>query len=177
MEATAADIAAYAAMLVSSVSAVAAWQAMRHAKRQADLADAAVRQAKDSDHSASVLHFTSRFLDLVRGGMRFDDKEWTTQYRGLLHTEFYFFDNGWLPRFMFELWMVDLVNCYRLFPDAWPSHQAHMGLYSVDNDEMVGFFTGLVEIAHRDFIEVPERYAAVRAHVQCHPIYSSRVTE
>ena len=174
MDVSAADIAAFVALLVSSVSAVAAWQAMKHAKRQADLAGVAVDQARESGHSASVMHFTSRHFDLVRNGHRFEDTEWATQYWWLLDTEFYFFDNGWLPRFIFELWMVDLVRCYRLLPEALPSHKKHIARYSERDRELPTFFDGLMEIAQSDPVDAGERYFAIRAYVHRYPIYASR---
>jgi len=98
---------------------------MRQAKRQADLPEAAVRHAHESGYSTTVGYFWNWFFELVRGGMCFDDPDWTEQYWRLQHMEFYYFGNGWLPHFIYELWVMDLVECYRTIPAALPSHNTY----------------------------------------------------
>ena len=56
--------------------------------------------------------------------MDYNDPAWRRAMWGLLSTEFYFYDEGWLPRFPFHLWIVELViNVYQNIPEAWSPHE------------------------------------------------------
>jgi hypothetical protein len=109
-------------------------------RRQADVAVAQAELSAGTGQSATVIHFTSRFFDLIRDGMRFESDEWRYQYWSLHASEFYFFHNGWLPRVMYESWMVELVNkCYRAQPQAWSWHRAFWNVTSsTHNPEVAG---------------------------------------
>ena len=61
----------------------------------------------------ATIHFTSRFMDLVRDGKaieKIDDPDWSYRFWTLISTEFYFFHHQMLPHFMFKLWMYDLCE-------------------------------------------------------------------
>jgi hypothetical protein len=154
------------AVVTSAVSALIAWGAKKQTHRQADMAVAQVELSAQTGQSATVIHFTSRFFDLIRDGMRFDNDEWRYQYWSLHATEFYFFHNGWLPRFIYELWVVELVNrCYRAQPKAWSWHRTYLNLYSISYYEMGEFFSGLHEIAMHTYETERDRNAEITTYV------------
>ncbi|BCJ77356.1 hypothetical protein CS0771_69000 [Catellatospora sp. IY07-71] len=171
-----ADIVAYVALLLSVVSVVVTWRATQHAKRQADIAEASSELARESGHTSAVIHFTAQFLDLTASGIRFDDEEWSARFWRLQHMEFYFYDNGWLPRFIYELWMARLVGLYRKYPAAVPGQLKHLNDYSMNSDDIVDFFSGLHELAISEFAAEGERYAAVRSYVRSRELYTSRAS-
>jgi hypothetical protein len=80
--------AAYGALLLSGFSLVFAGRSVKETRRQADLAERNIDHAREAGHGATVTHFTSRFFDLITGGMKFDDPDWTYQYWSLHATEF-----------------------------------------------------------------------------------------
>jgi hypothetical protein len=153
--------AAYGALLFSAFSVILAARSAKEARRQADVAERATEHAQQSGAGAIVIHFTSRFFDLMRGGPRFDDPDWEYQFWSLQDIEFYFFDHGWLPRFIYELWMVDLVAGYRTFPQTGRSHQQHLERLAANYPDMVRFFAHLAEVAATDFDSERERNRAV----------------
>jgi len=163
---TANGLAAIAAVIFSAVSAFIAHRAATQARRQADVAAEQSRMSAQTSQSVNVTHFTSRFFDLIRDGMRFSSPEWTYQYWSLHATEFYFFHNGWLPRFIYQLWMVELVNrVLRNNPEVCAAHLEYLDLYSVSYGEMREFFGGLHEIARREHESVQARNAEITAYV------------
>src|SRR5215470_3439002 len=86
--------------------------AVRAARDQATAAIGANQFARQVGQGEAVIHFTGRFFDLMSGGTRFGDQAWEYRFWSLHATEFYFFDNGWVPRFMYQLWMVELASLY-----------------------------------------------------------------
>jgi hypothetical protein len=161
--------AAYGALLASAVSVVLAARSARETRRQADLAEHAILHAKQSGQAATVIHFTSRFFDIMKDGDHFDDRAWAYQFWSLQATEYYFFDNGWLPSFMYELWMVELVAGYRTDPAVWPSHKQYLNRYSSNYPTMLTFFTGLAEIAEQNFATDHDRNATITGYVAAWP--------
>jgi hypothetical protein len=161
--------AAYGALLASAVSVVLAARSTREAHRQADLAEHAIDHARQAGQAATVIHFTSRFFDLMKDGDHFDDRAWAYQFWSLQATEFYFFDNAWLPSFMYELWMVELVAGYCADPAVWPSHKQYLNRYSANYPTMLKFFTGLAEIAEAEIATDHERNATITAYVAAWP--------
>lgn len=79
---------------------------------QADKAEQANQYARQLGQSEAVIHFTARFFDLMREGALFTNQRWTYQFWSLQATEFYFFDQKWLPLFMYRLWMIELGAMY-----------------------------------------------------------------
>ena len=153
----AAALAAWVAVLVSLVTAAVS---VRHSSRIATRALADTYQGRQID---AIIHFTSRYLDLAEGGERFDNEHWLAQYWGLLATEFYFFENGWLPVFMFQLWMIELVSRgYDSSPDIWASHERHLKrFYAVNYSRMYDFFSGLHQLSQSQFPGTAERNRAI----------------
>jgi hypothetical protein len=132
----------------------------RHSSRLATRALADAYQGRQID---AIIHFTSRYLDLAKDGERFDDEDWLAQYWGLLATEFYFFENGWLPPFMFQLWMIELVSRgYDSSPEIWASHERHLErFYAVNYERMYKFFWGLHQLSQDQFTKTAERNRAI----------------
>jgi hypothetical protein len=168
--------AAYGALLASAVSVVLAARSTREAHRQADLAEHAIAHAKQSGQVATVIHFTSRFFDLMKEGEHFEDRDWTYQFWSLQATEYYFFDNAWLPSFMYELWMVEMVAAYCADPAVWRSHEQYLTRYSSNYPTMLSFFTGLAEIATQSFESDHDRNATITGYVAAWPSRSASVS-
>jgi hypothetical protein len=157
--------AAYGALLVSAFSVILAARSAKAARRHADAAERATEHAQQSGAGATVIHFTNRFFDLMRNGPHFDDPDWEYQFWSLLDIEFYFFDHGWLPSFIYELWMVDLVAGYRTFPQASRSHQQHLDRLAANYPDMIRFFAHLADLAVDDFDSERERNRAISRSV------------
>ncbi len=84
----------------------------------------------------AVMHFTSRFFDLMKNGepvKRFQDADWAYQFWSLHATEFYFFQHSVLPVFMYSLWMIDLAKLYcgAEGEKARSSHVQYLNTYSI----------------------------------------------
>lgn len=152
-------------VLVSMASAGFTYRSAKEAKRQGDVAERAVSHAQQAAQSAAVIHFTDRFFDLMRSGPNFENKDWAYQYWSLQATEFYFFDNNWLPQFMYELWMVELVHTYRTYPPSRASHQKYVTRYALSYPEMTTFFDGLRQISRREFSGDVVRHKAITDYV------------
>ena len=120
---------------------------MRHALQ-------ASRMARTVARGNAVMNFTNRYFDLVKDGDPKDmlgDPKWDYQYWSLHATEFYFFDHGMLPTFMYSLWMIELAALYigpggQLIRD---SHSDHLRRYSASYSQMLEFFNDLYEEARR----------------------------
>jgi hypothetical protein len=162
-------VAALVALPISVVSMLLAARSAKEARRQADSAELALDNARQAGQGATVIHFTNRFFDLIHDGLRFTDPAWAQQFWGLQSTEFYFFDRGWLPGFMYELWMVELVDAYRADPAVWASHQRYLTRFAVNYPDMVAFFAGLAAIAGQDFADAPERNQNITRYVSARP--------
>ncbi|GAA5193825.1 hypothetical protein GCM10023322_56670 [Rugosimonospora acidiphila] len=154
--------AAWAAIAISVATALLAW------RQNARIAELDRRQTLDVRQSEAVIHFTTRYHDLMRDGERFDDSRWVTQYWGQLSIEFFFFDRGWIPDFIYELWMIELIGRgYLQSPAAWESHlQQLVELYSPAYPRMTDFFLGLRELARQPFPGPALRNEAVVRYVR-----------
>jgi hypothetical protein len=100
----------------------------------------------------AVIHFTSRFFDLVKDGtpeIEMADSQWATRFWGLHATEFYFFHHSILPTFMYSLWMIDLAHLYSgpTGEKVRESHEQYLRTYSFNYPEMVAFFNEIYETA------------------------------
>jgi hypothetical protein len=146
--------AAIFAVAVSIASATASWRISRESGRQTELAESAAQVN-------TVIHFTSRFLDLVEDGMNFDNTTWAMKYWRLQATEFYFYVHGWLPQFIYQIWMSELADVYQNVPDAWPTNAEYLRLYAQNNAEMCAFFEGLASMGPA----TPQREEVIQAHV------------
>ena len=145
--------------LVSSLAAVASAiiaffavrysrSAVRAARDQASASIGANDFARQVGQSEAVVHFTGRFFDLLSDGPKFGDPKWEYQFWSLHATEFYFFDNLWIPEFMYQLWMVELASMYR-DDDVRDSHSRYLEHYSGNYAKMCDFFDEVQEIARR----------------------------
>jgi hypothetical protein len=104
------------------------------------------------ERGTAVLHFTSRFFDLVKDGdpeIQLLKPEWAYEYWSLHTTEFYFFHHGILPIFMYTLWMMDLANYYcGEHGDLYrKSHIEFLHTYSFHYKEMGDFYEDIYKIA------------------------------
>lgn len=152
--------AAWTAILVSGLAIVVAGR-QAHRLTRMTLADAfAGRQ------SENVIHFTDRYLDLIRDEMGMDDEHWRRELWGLLSTEFYFFSKGWLPTFIFQLWMVELARTYNEHSTVRESHVQYLSQFDVAYPEMVRFFREMQTIAAQKDTRVPGQGFDHRAVVQ-----------
>lgn len=101
----------------------------------------------------AVMHFTSRFFDLLKEGepvSKFSDTDWAYQFWSLHSTEFYFFQHGMLPAFMYTLWMIDLAKLYCKEAHGAKirkSHTDHLETYSFNYPDMIEFFNEIYERA------------------------------
>jgi hypothetical protein len=158
-------IAACLSRPLATFSVVFAAQSAKEAKRQAGAAEQAILDAQQSAQSAAVIHFTGRFFDLMKSGSKFRNSAWAYQYWSLHATEFYFFDNNLIPRFMYELWMVELVFTYRVDPDSRTSHQEYVKRYALNYPAMATFFGELGRISQQEFSSIIERHEAITDYV------------
>jgi hypothetical protein len=100
----------------------------------------------------STIHFTSRFMDLVKDGEpieKLDDDKWAYRFWTLQAAEFYFFHRQMLPKFMYTLWVIDLAKLYTQGggKKAWKSHYKYLETYSIGYEEMTDFFQKIYHIA------------------------------
>jgi len=158
-------VAAYTSLPLAVFSVVLAARSAKEAKRQGDVAERAVFDAQQTARSAAVIHFTGRFFDLMDNGAKFEDPDWTYQYWSLHATEFYFFENNWIPRFMYELWMVELVSTYRAYPLSKSSHQHYVMRYVFNYPNMATFFNELVRLSDAEFSDDVARHIAITDYV------------
>jgi hypothetical protein len=162
-------IAAWGAIVVSVATAAMVL------RQNARLASATIAQAQAARQSEAIAHFTSRYFDLVRNGEHFDDVEWSTQYWGLQSIEFFFFDQGWLPDFIYEIWMVELTQLGRHSgTDVWASRgRRSLNLYATSYPRMADFFLGLQRLSEESFPSEQERHEAVIKYVRSFPKIAS----
>ncbi len=100
----------------------------------------------------AVIHFTSRFFDLLQNGDPFkkiENPDWSYQFWSLHATEFYFFHHGMLPIFMYSLWIIDLAKLYcgNNGQNIRASHKDYLNTYSLNYSEMIEFFNKIYELA------------------------------
>jgi hypothetical protein len=100
----------------------------------------------------AVLHFTTRFFDLVKNGSpeaQLSDPEWSYQFWSLHTSEFYFYHHGILPIFMYTLWMMDLCKFYTGTEGekVRATHVKYLKTYSFHYKEMADFYNQLYQIA------------------------------
>jgi hypothetical protein len=152
--------------VVAVFSCAISFRMLRISRSQADLAAKANDHAKQIGHGQAVIHFSSRYFDLMNRGPRFDDAQWMYQLWSLHSTEFYFFHMGWLPEFMYELWMAELASTYRTQGQVWTSHEKYLSCYSANYPEMWDFFCKIHEFAIRQGDNDPRPSAEVQAFVR-----------
>jgi hypothetical protein len=100
----------------------------------------------------AVLHFTSRFFDLIQKGepeKMLADHEWSYQFWSLHATEFYFFHHGILPSFIYTIWMIDLSKFYTGVEGekVRQSHLNYLHSYSFHYQLMADFYNQIFEFA------------------------------
>lgn len=168
-----ATIAAALSVVAAITSCLIALWALRVAREtgtatrvQADAASHANVHAEQLGQSQAVIHFTGRFFDLMRQAADFNDAQWSYQFWSLHATEYYFFDNRWIPRFMYALWMAELASVYCDDKDAWPSHEKYLERYSTMYPEMYDFFLRLREIAANNPTNMPSRNRQIKNYLE-----------
>lgn len=143
------DVVATALAVIGLVVAIiAALFAGIQAKRAAE---ALVVQQQISRGDA-ILHFTNRFFEIMNQGdqsYRFGDHEWARRFWSLLATEFYFFQHGMIPTFMYSLWMIRLASLYSGADsqEVRASHSKYLNTYSFNYPDMISFFSEIHLIA------------------------------
>lgn len=119
---------------------------------QTKKATEALQLQQNLSRGDAVMHFTSRFFNLLEQGeplKKIDDPDWAYQFWSLQATEFYFFHHGILPAFMYSLWMIDLAKLYSCANGQAirDSHKSYLDTYSLNYSGMIGFFNQIYEIA------------------------------
>jgi hypothetical protein len=104
--------------------------------------------------SQTVIHFTDRFFDLMKGVSSIEDKlladpDWRYQFWSLHAKEFYFFDKGALDAFMYSLWMADLAELYasRKGEEIWKTHDKYLNVYVHSYGKMKHFYEYIRHLA------------------------------
>ena len=123
-------------------------------------ADQSIQLSQQTTKFDAVMHFTNRFMELLKTGNYAEtaipitdrivaDKGWADQYWSLHATEFYFFDNGVLPEFMYSLWMVELAELYASSEGEKirDSHCTYLRVYSSNYERMCKFYSELYKLA------------------------------
>lgn len=131
--------------------------------RQTVTASVLVQASAQAEESRAVMFFTDHFLELCRGrdpGELISDKEWADRYWNLLGTEFYFFQTGVVPEFIFSIWMTFLADLYVVDDGltAWKSHEAYLDIYAERYQGLYDFYTEL----HQASISIP--HPTIRAN-------------
>lgn len=127
------------------------------ANKRSDQAIIVARQAAKFD---AVMHFTERFLDLLKSGNGTDtgysinkrivsDQAWAEQFWSLHATEFYFFHNQILPVSIYSLWIVELAELYASHDGEmiWQSHSRYLDIYSREYSAMCDFYTNIFQLS------------------------------
>ena len=135
------------AVVAISVSTIAVFFSGAQTKRAAE----ALLQNQQLIIGNAVMHFTSRFFELIKDGLPFaqlENKEWMYQFWSLHATEFYFFHHGTLPTFMYTLWMIDLANCFSgdNGKKICDSHKSYLNTYSSNYPHMISFFNEIYQL-------------------------------
>jgi hypothetical protein len=121
----------------------------------------------------AVMHFTSRFFDLLKEGEGKELTEkikypnWAYQYWSLHGTEFFFFQNGILPTFMYTLWMIDLGKLYSGSngEEVYKSHRDYLLTYSFNYPDMIEFFNRIHDFA-KEHTDEKQRNNQIWNHVE-----------
>ncbi len=146
-------ISGIAAAVSALVAVLYSRSAVRASRDQAKAAMGANDFARQIGQSEAVIHFTGRFFDLLKDGPDFGNRTWEYQFWSLQATEFYFFDNSWIPDFMYQLWMVELASMYCREDercrgdDVRESHSQYLRTYSANYREMCKFFYEIQDVA------------------------------
>jgi len=132
---------------LSVVSTLLALGSLAVARRGLQTAVQLNRESMDARDAAVVTACSQRYLDWHAKGPDFSDQAWCYGMWDLIATEFSFFKQGWLPLFIFRFWMNALGAWYTEHPNAWPSHQRFLAMYSGSLTEMEDFFQGIWMLA------------------------------
>lgn len=167
-------IISFLSILIAVVSLAVSFLGARAAQKQADQAESAVLLSVQISKSEAISHFTDRFFDLLKdkGDHSIEEKlirdpGWAYQFWSLQSTEFYFFHHRVIPLFMYTLWMVDLAAMYvgAKGEQIRQSHQAYLDKYSLNYDEMCGFFDEMYKKA-KNQSDVKIRNKAIAAWME-----------
>jgi hypothetical protein len=126
------------------------------ARQQADFARQQAVEARDGNRKAEraaqiqlVIHFADTYHKVRALGLNSSD-QWGEEFWGLHLLEFFYFDQGDVPQFIYGLWMVELASLYSKDPTLWKSHEAYLSRFSRTYERMYRFFQGISEVALRD---------------------------
>jgi hypothetical protein len=147
------------------MSALIALGALLVSRKSLETAVELNRETKDARDVATITACNQRYLDWRSKGPDFDDANWCYGMWDLLATEFNFFQQGWLPSFMFRSWMNTLGAWYADHQNAWPSHQRFLATYSGSRAEMEDFFQGIWRIARDNQASIVARNRKVEGFV------------
>lgn len=139
------------------------------ARRQVDAAAVANYRADRSAQIQLVVHFAESYHKIRGPGLDFSNAEQAEQYWGLHYLEFFYFNQGDIPRSIYGLWMVELAAFFSDKPDAWISHEKYLQRFSGSFADMYTFFRGINEAAVRDKNMPPARDKAVLSWVSDWP--------
>jgi hypothetical protein len=131
------------------IAIVAMWYSRGAARAARDQAVAALNAnnfARQLRQSEAVLQFTERYGDMTNGGSKFGDRNWEYQLWALYALEYFFFERGWIPEFIFELWMTELVSIYGS-DEVRESHARYLQLFENHDVKVRAFYRGLQRIA------------------------------
>ncbi len=139
-------------VVAAIVTACAATGAVIFSGIQSQRATESLILSQELERGNVVMHFTDRFLDLVKQGSpesKLSEPEWAYQFWSLHATEFFFFHHGILPTFMYSLWMIDLANFYSGTngQEIRQSHLQYLNNYSFLYPEMSEFYKQIYEFA------------------------------
>jgi hypothetical protein len=152
--------------IVAVLSCAISYGAVQISRAQARLAADANDQARQVGLGEAVIYFSGRYFDLMSRGPGFDDPRWAHEFWSLQATQFYFFDMGWLPELIYQLWMVELATTYRR-PGVWTLHEEYLRCYSSNYPVMCDFFARIQELASGSGNEAESlRSRAVQSYVK-----------
>jgi hypothetical protein len=157
-------IADYVATGTSAVSLLIALASVLVARKSVEMAGQLNLETRDSRNVMAITACNQRYLDWRRNGLEFENENWCYGIWDLVATEFNFFQEGWLPLFIFGFWMNTLSAWYREYPNAWPSHRRFLENYSGSQTDMEKFFQGIYAIS-RDSEPVEARNRAIEIYV------------
>ncbi len=120
------------------------------AERQVTLANAANWQAQHTAQIQLVIHFADQFHTILGTGLDFSDASQVRQFWGLHYLEFFYFQDGDIPRSLYQLWMVELAELYCTEPASWKSHEKYLLRFAGSFAAMYDFFHGVHETADRN---------------------------
>ena len=115
----------------------------------------------------TVLHFTQEYFSLFKDTEKeikelIKEAKWANKYWSLLSSEFYFYKANSIPKHMYALWIIEVVELYAT-TEARGSHKKFLDFYNVLYPEMGEFFTEVYKISK--IAEIEGRHKAIKKHI------------